>query len=155
LSLTGELFAGVCSAVAAAFPSSAVYDAPVPQGATRDCFFISFRPPSGTDEARRRFAFTKIIGNRYRVHEGLCIEYHPDGGGRAALADVSEKLFTALELVPIADSLPARSKKMYCDIIDGVLYFFAEYEFFAYTEADTDYMEAAEYINLTLPAGNA
>ena len=148
--IIGAVFLGVCSAVAAAFPDCAVYTTAVRQGAAKPCFFISYRPPSSSETARKRFTQKRLIGNRFLIKTGICAEYHGDGNDRLQLADVSEMLFCILETVSVEGDRPVRAKQLHADIADGVLYLFADYEMFAYMAEAADVMEEAEYIQLQL-----
>jgi hypothetical protein len=148
-----SVYGGVCSAVAAEFEDCAVYADKVDSGGNRPCFLVSYRPPAATETARQRITFSRVLGNRYKIGVNVCVQYYGvKTVTNSVLADVSERLFTALQTID-GGGKPVSAGKMFCDVNDGVLDFFAEYEFFAYLSETSDVMEEVDFEKIVIKKG--
>lgn len=94
------------------------------QGINIPCFFIFLRS-SG---------FKRMVGRRYFMEQQFTIEFHPGTDRRMAeIHDILDRLNEILEYVA-ADGALYRGSKMNCEIIDGVLRFYVNYNFYLYRQ---------------------
>lgn len=106
-----------------------IYTEAVEQGLQEPCFFIFCINPT-----ERVF-----LGKRYFRENQFCIQYLPANKDqvREECNSVAEKLFSYLEYISVSGDL-VRGTKMKCEIIDGVLHFFVNYDLFVYKVVDSD-----------------
>ncbi len=103
------------------------YTESVEQGLAEPCFFIFCLNP----ESRQFF------GRRYFLKSPMCIQYFPADGDKAneECNAVMERLFSCLEYIAVDGGL-VRGTKMKGEVVDGVLNFFVNYDFFFYRAGD-------------------
>ncbi len=111
------------------------YTESVEQKLTEPCFFISCLK----SESR------PFLGRRYFSENQFCIQYFPVDKDREKeeCNAVAERLFSCLEYVEVTGDL-IRGTKMKGEVVDGVLNFFVNYDFFFYKAADPIPMETLE-----------
>lgn len=109
-----------------------IYAEEIEQGLTEPCFFISCVSSSQT----------LSTGNRYLCENMLCIQFFPSDTQREREESNSaaSKLFSCLEILDVDGNL-MRGTKMNCEISDGVLSFFVNYDFFVCKEKQSYPME--------------
>lgn len=110
-----------------------IYAEEIEQGLTEPCFFISCISSSQT----------LSTGNRYLCENMFCIQYFPSDAqrGREENNKAANKLFSCLEILEVDGNL-MRGTKMNCEISDGVLSFFVNYDFFVCKERKSYTMES-------------
>lgn len=103
------------------------YTESVEQGLTEPCFFIFCLNPEN-----RQF-----LGRRYFRETPMCIQYFPADKDHAKeeCNAVMERLFSCLEYITVNGDL-MRGTKMKGEVVDGVLNFFVNYDFFFCKAAD-------------------
>jgi len=111
------------------------YTESVEQGLTTPCFFIFCLNP----ESRQ------FLGRRYFRENPICIQYFPADKDQAKeeCNAVMERLFSCLEYIAVDGDL-IRGTKMKGEVVDGILNFFVNYDFFVYKSADLIPMGALE-----------
>lgn len=104
------------------------YTEEVKQGLKEPCFFIFCINPTN-----RLF-----LGKRYFRKNQFCVQYFPFDRMREKeeCNDVAERLFGCLEYITVAGDL-VHGTKMKCEITDGILNFFVNYDMFIYKKANT------------------
>lgn len=109
-----------------------IYTESVEQGLNEPCFFISCIDPTN------RLFFDK----RYFRKNQFCIQYFPANKDRKKeeCNDAAERLYSCLEYIAIGGDL-IRGTKMNCEIVDGILNFFVNYDFFVYKGLRSEKME--------------
>lgn len=92
------------------------------QGLEEPCFFVFC-----LDQTYRSFP-----GKRYFQTGLFCIQYFPaTREGQRECNDVAERMYRCLEYVTVAgDDRPVRGTGMKCEVVDGVLNFFVQYDHF-------------------------
>lgn len=104
------------------------------------CFFIQCLNPS----------CKRCLGYRYHRRNTFCIQYFPKskGDGRRECNEVAERMLGCLEYVELDGMV--RGTGMRYEVVDGVLNFFVDYNYFVYraavqeTEMDSLHSEIAE-----------
>lgn len=107
------------------------------QGLKEPCFFVSCIKPSN-----RIF-----LGTRYYRTHAFCVQYFPESktGEREECNDVSDRLMLCLEYITVTGDL-IRGTEMHSEIVDGILNFFVNYDFFVNVKtADLPIMEELEH----------
>lgn len=109
-----------------------IYTESVEQGLKEPCFFISCINPTNR----------VFLGKRYFKTNQMCIQYFPTDKDRKKeeCNSVSDKLFDCLEYITVSGDL-VRGTKMNSEMVDGVLNFFVNYDFYVYKKEDTVPME--------------
>lgn len=109
-----------------------IYTESVEQGLKEPCFFISCINPTSR----------VFLGKRYFKTNQMCIQYFPTDKDRKKeeCSSVSDKLFDCLEYITVSGDL-VRGTKMNSEMVDGVLNFFVNYDFYVYKKEDTVPME--------------
>ncbi len=104
------------------------YTESVEQGLNEPCFFVFC-----INHTNRVF-----LGKRHFRENGFCIQYFPADTDRAKeeCDAVAERLFSCLEYITVTGD-PVRGTKMRCEMVDGVLNFFVNYDLFVYKVADS------------------
>lgn len=95
----------------------------IKQGLQEPCFFLM--PMAPTD---RHF-----FGNRHYRQHGFLIQYFPENetGLRRECYAVAEKLMQCLEWITLeGEERPIRGTNLHYQIVDDVLQFFVDYDFF-------------------------
>jgi len=112
----------------------AVYQENVEQGLREPCFFVQCLETSRT----------LFRGNRYFCTHAISVQYFPASREKpkAECEIVAQQLFDALERLPLRDGRATlRGKETRCQIIDGVLNFFVEYNYFEKKKVEIDKMQ--------------
>ena len=114
-----------------------IYKEDVPQGFVEPCFVIRLVQPLQNAKLPNRY---------HRVHL-FDIHYFPksDVKAKTEIYEVADKLFSELEFITVkqndVDNL-CRGTKMRNEIVDNVLHFFVNYDFFVKIEVvEEEYME--------------
>jgi len=104
-----------------------IYKEQIGQGEVTPCFFILLQ------SSNRK----KMIGTRYFKEQKFAINYHPATTNKnAEILDIIERLNKALEYISVDNDL-FRGTKMSCEIVNSILNFSVNYNFFIYEEAET------------------
>lgn len=98
------------------------------QGLTEPCFFISCINPTNA----------LFFCTRYFRSNQFCIQYFPKTEEKQRECNfVAEKMWMCLEYITIAgDEKPLRGTKMNAEVVDGILNFFVNYDYFIYCEPE-------------------
>lgn len=103
----------------------------IKQDLKEPCFFIACMNPT----------HDLFLGRRYFRENGFCIQYFPESGQvQRECLDVAESMTECLEVIS-ADGVPIRGTKMKYEVVDEVLHFFVNYDYFVYKPADSTPME--------------
>jgi hypothetical protein len=100
-----------------------IYDEEIKQGLKEPAFFVQSLNPS-TD---------LFLGKRYLQHNHILIQYFPksETGYQAECNAIGEQLVWVMEWITCeGDTRPIRGTNMHHEVVDGVLNFFVDYEFF-------------------------
>ena len=126
-----ELMIGISVALDRAFGGRyEIYTEENKQDLKMPCFFISLVQPTKTD----------FPSNRYYMDNLFCIQYIPESetGSNGECVSIGEQMLWVLEEVtPDGEDLPVRGSNMHYEIIDGVLNFFVNYNYFVRKVVDT------------------
>lgn len=108
------------------------YTESVEQGLNEPCFFLFCLNPTNR----------VYLGKRYFRENQFCIQYFPADKDRVKeeCNAVAERLFSCLEYITVTGDL-VRGTKMKCEVVDGVLNFFVNYDLFVYKVVASDAME--------------
>lgn len=109
-----------------------IYTESVEQGLSKPCFFIFCINPTNQ----------LFLGKRYFREHGFCLQYFPvdnDQANREGNA-VAERLYSCLESISVSGKR-LRGTNMKYEIVDGVLNFFVNYDFFVCKKTNPDFME--------------
>lgn len=92
------------------------------QGLKEPCFFIACLNPTNS----------LFMGKRYECSNQFCIQYFPQSEEKHwECNDVAERMYECLEYITTdGDTKPIRGSGMNHQVVDGVLNFFVNYEFF-------------------------
>ena len=112
-----------------------IYTQLVEQGMEKPCFSIVLLNPS----------LELFRGKRYFRKNHFCIHYFPSTEDvQTECFGVQERLEDCLELITETNDL-VRGTEMHGEIVDGVLSFFVDYDFYVYKDIESDpYMETLE-----------
>ena len=113
------------------------YTESVEQGLKEPCFFVFCINPTNR----------VFLGKRYFKTNQMCIQYFPVDKDRKKeeCNAVSERLFDCLEYITVSGDL-VRGTKMNAEIVDGVLNFFVNYDFYVYKKEDASYQGMVERV---------
>lgn len=116
-----------------------IYDESVKQDMKEPCFFILSLNPSQE----------QVIGKRYVRTQPFDIHYFPSSKDiNNEMNDIADSLYDALEYVTFKDTDILHGTSLNHQIVDGVLHFFVNYNFFVVkTEVPSDYMENVTFNN--------
>ena len=111
----------------------AVYKEPVEQGESTPCFFVYLQTSNQK----------KMLGKRYFLEQKFAIHYHPCTTNKnSEIFDTIESLSIALEYMTLEGDL-IRGTKMNYEVVDNILHFLVNYNFYVYRELETiDVMES-------------
>lgn len=109
-----------------------IYTESVEQGLQEPCFFVFCINPTNQ----------LFLGKRYFREHGFCIQYFPKDENQVKQEGnaVAERLYSCLEYISVSGKL-LRGTKMKYQIVDGILNFFVNYDFFVYKKTNPDFME--------------
>ena len=113
-----------------------IYDEEIKQDLQEPAFFIQSLNPS-TD---------LFLGKRYLKHVHILIQYFPKSADyQAECNSMGEKLYWIVEWITCnGDDKPIRGSQMHYEVVDGVLNFFVDYEFFVRKVEESVPMETLE-----------
>lgn len=105
----------------------------IKQGLVEPCFFITCLNPTNN----------QFLGKRYERINPFCIQYFPKSAEKQQeCADVAERIYDCLEYITVdGDSRPIRGSNMKHEVVDGVLNFFVNYDFFVIKTEEQSAME--------------
>lgn len=105
----------------------------IKQGLKEPCFFITCLNP--TTEL--------FLGKRYFRTNQFCIQYFPETNEKQRECNgVAERMLQCLEYITIyGEDKPIMGTKMKYEVVDGVLNFFVNYDFFTVKTEDQTPME--------------
>lgn len=123
--MINDLINGISIKLRSAFGTDyKIYKEEVKQGLVEPCFNIVVLEPS--QEAK--------LPNRYLRSYPIDVHYFPKTNTKNEMYEVAEQLLIDLEYITVLDNL-CRGTKMRYEIVDGVLHFFVNYDFFVKKEA--------------------
>lgn len=126
--MIADLIEGISIKLNSVFGDSfTIYNEAIRQGFKQPCFFIALLDASET----------QVIGNRYKREQPFDIHYFPESKQqpRSECLAVADKLASALELMTVGSDC-YRGTKMHYEIIDEVLHFFVNYNFYVVKGSD-------------------
>lgn len=127
-----------------------IYIEKMDQGFKEPCFFIL-----SINTAERKF-----FNRRYKFNQSFVIQYFPKNkkSSNEEMFIVADRLMSALEYIEqlgTEEKTILRGKNRNYKIVDGVLNFFVDYDFFAYIEVkEPPFMEVLELRNKGAENGN-
>ncbi len=124
-----EVIDAIASKLSRDFGSSiAVYKEEAEQGLTAPCFFISLN----------NFSQKQITGKRYYREQRFTIKYCPATANKnTEICQVADRLYDTLESI-FMDADMFRGSKMSCQVVEGVLLFYVNYNFYVYKEIPSE-----------------
>lgn len=127
--MINDLINGIAIKLNSAFGSDyKIYKEEVKQGLVEPCFNIVVLEPS--QEAK--------LPNRYLRSYPIDVHYFPKTNTKNEMYEVGEKLLIEMEYIAVKDKENldnlCRGTKMRYEIVDGVLHFFVNYDFFVKKE---------------------
>ena len=114
-----------------------IYTESVEQGLIEPCFSILCLNPT----------INQVLGKRYFRRNQFCIHYFPGSDEKQSECNaVNERLMNALEIITVDGDL-CRGIDMHCEVSDGVLSFFVNYDMYVYKKEDAEQstMETVSY----------
>lgn len=131
--MINSILEGISTSLNAEFGDDyTIYTEAVEQGLKEPCFFISCVSPTNK----------VFLGKRYYRENLICIQYFPQNKDliKEECNDVAERLFSSLEYVGV-DGDMLRGTGARCEMLDKVLNFFINYNFFVYKDSASNPME--------------
>jgi hypothetical protein len=123
-----DVVQSIIAALKQHFPNIKRYGEEIKEGFQAPCFFIKVFPVSHTREQ----------GRRYLRSHSVDIHYFPATAyANNEMHDMAEKLYEAMEYVAVNGQI-CRATEMNHEIIDGVLHFYAQYNFHMMREAEEE-----------------
>lgn len=143
--MINKLIEGIATKLNSEYPDYNKYIENVPQGFKEPCFFIK---PLNPQE-------TKVMKNRYKKQIPCVIQCFSENN-TTFLYDVAEKLYYILEYINLGEDL-IRGIKPKFEIVDDVLHFFINYNFYVLKVPSTEYpngdgSELMEVLDLNVKA---
>lgn len=145
------IIASIGKAINTEFDKEAnIYIEKMEQGLKEPCFFIL-----SINTAERKF-----FNRRYKFNQSFVIQYFPKNkkSSNEEMFIVADRLMGALEYIEqlgTEEKTILRGKNRNYKIVDGVLNFFVDYDFFAYIEVqEPPFMEVLELGNKGAEDGN-
>ena len=122
---------GICIALNEEFGDDyTIYTENIEQGLKEPCFFVQCINPTNN----------LFRGNRYRRTNEMCIQYFPSTDDEQTECNaVAERMFDCLEWIDV-DGLQM-GLNMHSEMVDKVLNFFVDYNFFTKKVKDEQAME--------------
>lgn len=117
----------------------------VRQGSKTPCFFIQCL--NSTNDL--------FLGKRYFRTNRFCIQYFPQSEEvKTECSDVGKRMWQCIEYITLSgDDKPVRGTQMKCEVIDGVLHFFVNYDCFVQKTEQTTLMGSLES-NMNVKGGD-
>ncbi len=108
----------------------------IKQGLKEPCFFISCINPTNR----------LLLGNRYSRTNQFCIQYFPKSREKQRECnDIAERMWQCLEYITASGAdQPIRGTKMHYEVIDSVLNFFVNYDYFVCRKEQQEQMKQLE-----------
>ena len=129
--MINELIMGISQALDTAFSDVEIHIDQIKQGLVGPCFFIMLLAPNQT----------QTIGARYYRENSFDIHYFPKKDNTSEINTVTDKLMNVLEYINFDGGL-LRGTKIHSEVIEGVLHFFVNYNFYTIKDTIADpYME--------------
>jgi len=139
--MINAVISGVCAALVREF-GCAVYTEDAVQGGEKPCFVVTCKNPKSGSVKDRYFTERQLIGRRYLLSAGLCVEYYPAASDkREECADVLDKLFSCLEYIGYGDGV-IRGGGMQGEFSEDMMNFFVSYDVFVVREEECEIMES-------------
>lgn len=129
--MINKITSGISKAISVEFGDNyEIYKESIEQGLKEPCFSILCINPTND----------LFMGKRYFRKNLFCIQYFPaTNEKKIECNEVSEKLFNCLEYINVNGDI-TRGTKMNCEIIDGVLNFFINYDLYVYKVEEKETM---------------
>ena len=110
-----------------------IHNEEIKQGLKEPCFFIACLNPNNN----------LFLGKRYERTNQFCIQYFPETNEKQRECNgVAERMLQCLEYITIyGEDKPIMGTKMKYEVVDGVLNFFVNYDFFTVKTEDQTPME--------------
>lgn len=142
--MTNTIIEAISTALDAEFGEDVeIHMEEIRQGLTAPCFFIVSLNP--TTEL--------FLGKRYFKANNFCIQYFPESAkGQRECNGVAERMGWCLEYITVNGD-KCRGTKMHHEVVDGVLNFFVEYDFFVYKQEANEVMGDMESHNTVKGSG--
>ena len=136
--MTNGIIDGVCMAINAEFNAEAdeyeIYTELVEQGMTKPCFSILLINSTITPSLKPRY---------FKTHQ-ICVHYFPESSDIQAESNaVKDRLEQCLEYIMAGEDL-IRGKDMSANLVEDVLHFFVNYDFYVTETGEEDAMETLE-----------
>ena len=133
--MTNSIIEGISTALDAEFGQGyEIHMEEIKQGLTEPCFFIVTLNPT-TEQ---------FLGKRYFKTNSFCIQYFPQSDKKQRECnDVAERMNWCLEYITVSGD-KCRGTQMHHEVIDGVLNFFVNYDFFVYKHEVSEVMGEME-----------
>ncbi len=131
--MINNIITGISIALNAAFGDGyEIYSEEIKQDMKEPCFFISPVNPS----------IREYPGKRYKRENRFMIQYFPesDSAGNAECNHAAEKMIWCLEQI-VVQNKPVRVCNMNHEIVDGILHFAVDYNFFVHRTKAEEKME--------------
>ena len=131
--MINSIIVGISTALDAEFGERyEIFTEEIKQGLEEPCFFIACLNPT----------HKLFLGKRYFRQNSFCIQYFPESDKKQQeCLDVAERLTECLEIITAADT-QIRGTKVKYEVIDGVLNFFINYDYFFYKVKDETPIES-------------
>lgn len=139
--MINEIIQAMSVAIDAEFNAEAdayeIYDKEIHQDLNAPAFYIqSINPDTNL-----------FLGKRYLAHNHMVVQYFPESETdyQEECNAIGERLTWILELITCAgDDRSIRGSNMHFEVVDGILNFFVDYEFFIRKVEEKDKMETME-----------
>lgn len=135
--MINKITSGISFAIGTEFDDTyEIYTESIDQGLKEPCFSILCLNPTSE----------QFLGKRYFRTNQFCIYYFPcSDKKRSECNAVAERLLGLLEYITVDGDL-IRGTDMHFEVVDGVLAFFVNYDFYVYKDVvDEESMDAFEH----------
>lgn len=135
--MTNDIINAIAAKLHEAFPNVAIYNENIHQGMEEPCFLIMHLDSSQDAKLPDRYWRTHLFN----------VQYFPksDTHAKTEIISVAETLFFELEHIFCLDN-PLRGIRMHYEIMDNVLHFFVNYNFFVKKKTKNgDFMYTLNY----------
>ena len=127
--MINKIIDGISVAINSEFGDSyEIYAESIEQGLIEPCFSVMCLNPT----------IGQVLGKRYFRTNQFCIHYFPSSNAkRSECYAVIDRLMKALEIITVDGDL-CRGTDMHTEIVDGVLFFFINYNMYVYKEESVE-----------------
>lgn len=135
--MINKITSGISFAIGTEFDDTyEIYTESIDQGLKEPCFSILCLNPTSE----------QFLGKRYFRTNQFCIYYFPSSDKKRSECNaVAERLLGLLEYITVDGDL-IRGTDIHFEVVDGVLAFFVNYDFYVYKDVvDEESMDAFEY----------